>query len=81
MCSVGYREQRPERRPVRRDTQRHPSVGGWVTSTADGEIVERSYVAGWIKRGPRGFIGSNKACAKETVSHLLADFRQGRLPG
>ncbi|MER6996083.1 FAD-dependent oxidoreductase [Streptomyces sp. NPDC000410] len=31
------------------------------------------YVAGWIKRGPTGVIGSNRACAKETVTSLLAD--------
>ncbi|MFC8080725.1 FAD-dependent oxidoreductase [Streptomyces sp. NPDC057307] len=31
------------------------------------------YVAGWIKRGPTGVIGTNRACAKETVVSLLAD--------
>ncbi|APS23037.1 NADP oxidoreductase [Streptomyces sp. Tue 6075] len=31
------------------------------------------YVAGWIKRGPTGVIGSNRSCAKETVTSLLAD--------
>ncbi|MET4925632.1 FAD-dependent oxidoreductase [Streptomyces sp. PSRA5] len=31
------------------------------------------YVAGWIKRGPTGVIGTNRACAKETVASLLAD--------
>ncbi|MFD7443714.1 FAD-dependent oxidoreductase [Streptomyces sp. NPDC059909] len=31
------------------------------------------YVAGWIKRGPTGVIGSNRPCAKETVTSLLAD--------
>ncbi|GGP80776.1 MULTISPECIES: FAD-dependent oxidoreductase [Streptomyces] len=31
------------------------------------------YVAGWIKRGPTGVIGSNRSCAKETVGSLLAD--------
>ncbi|MFF7178696.1 FAD-dependent oxidoreductase [Streptomyces sp. NPDC008121] len=31
------------------------------------------YVAGWIKRGPMGVIGSNRPCAKETVTSLLAD--------
>ena len=27
-----------------------------------------SYVAGWVKRGPTGFIGTNKSCAQETVA-------------
>ncbi len=31
------------------------------------------YVAGWIKRGPTGVIGSNRSCAKETVTSLLED--------
>ena len=37
------------------------------------------YVAGWIKRGPQGIIGTNKSCAAETVDHLLADAVSGRL--
>lgn len=31
------------------------------------------YVAGWIKRGPTGVIGSNRSCAKETVASLVED--------
>ncbi|MBO0914852.1 FAD-dependent oxidoreductase [Streptomyces laculatispora] len=31
------------------------------------------YVAGWIKRGPTGVIGSNRSCAKETVASLAED--------
>lgn len=31
------------------------------------------YVAGWIKRGPSGIIGTNRACALETVATLRAD--------
>ncbi|MEV7028929.1 FAD-dependent oxidoreductase [Streptomyces sp. NPDC093272] len=31
------------------------------------------YVAGWIKRGPTGVIGTNRPDAKETVTSLLAD--------
>ena len=39
----------------------------------NGEIMPGSYVTGWIKRGPRGIIGTNKQCAGETVAYLLAD--------
>ncbi|MEQ0559823.1 FAD-dependent oxidoreductase [Amycolatopsis sp. NEAU-NG30] len=39
-----------------------------------------TYVAGWIKRGPSGGIGANKACARETVGALLEDAVAGRLP-
>ncbi|ATE67440.1 NADP oxidoreductase [Rhizorhabdus dicambivorans] len=35
---------------------------------------EREYVAGWIKRGPSGVIGTNRGDAVETVERLLADF-------
>ncbi|MFI2204894.1 FAD-dependent oxidoreductase [Streptomyces sp. NPDC020192] len=31
------------------------------------------YVAGWIKRGPTGVIGTNRPCAKETAASLLTD--------
>jgi ferredoxin--NADP+ reductase len=38
------------------------------------------YAAGWIKRGPSGVIGTNKKCAQETTTLLLADHASGRLP-
>lgn len=39
---------------------------------ADGErLADREYVAGWIKRGASGVIGSNRQCAAETVDRLL----------
>ena len=38
-----------------------------------------AYVVGWIKRGPRGVIGSNKACARQTVRTLVEDAAAGRL--
>jgi ferredoxin--NADP+ reductase len=31
------------------------------------------YATGWIKRGPSGLIGTNKACAKETTDLAIAD--------
>ncbi|MBT2367383.1 FAD-dependent oxidoreductase [Streptomyces sp. ISL-10] len=39
-----------------------------------------TYVVGWIKRGPSGGIGANRACAAETVGTLLADAVDGSLP-
>ena len=41
----------------------------------DGHVVPGLYTAGWIKRGPTGLVGTNKADAKETVAALLADAR------
>ena len=43
--------------------------------------AERTYVAGWIKRGPSGVIGTNKKDAAETVELLLEDARAGALAG
>jgi ferredoxin--NADP+ reductase len=39
----------------------------------DGRARPGLYVAGWIKRGPSGVIGTNKADAMKTVEALLAD--------
>jgi ferredoxin/flavodoxin---NADP+ reductase len=41
--------------------------------------AERTYAAGWIKRGPSGVIGTNKKDATETVEQLLEDARAGKL--
>jgi ferredoxin--NADP+ reductase len=50
-----------------------PNEGGRVVG------AERTYAAGWIKRGPSGVIGTNKKDATETVELLLEDAREGRL--
>lgn len=53
-------------------------VRGVVPHT-EGRVETGVYVAGWIKRGPSGVIGTNKGCARETVAALLADFDSGAL--
>nr|WP_103937442.1 FAD-dependent oxidoreductase [Thermomonospora echinospora] len=53
-----------------------PNEGGRVID-ASGAQVPREYVAGWIKRGPTGVVGTNKSDAAETVTHLLADLAAG----
>ena len=45
-----------------------------------GEPLPGEYVAGWLKRGPTGVIGTNKADAAETVQALLADLAGGPAP-
>ena len=42
-----------------------------------GRVEPGLYVAGWVKRGPRGFIGTNKTCAQETVESILDDLDAG----
>lgn len=70
--SVGYRGAGIHGLPF--DSKRNviPSSAGRVTNSA-GEPQPGLYTAGWIKRGPSGLIGTNKACAKETVDLLLRD--------
>lgn len=57
-----------------------PNEHGRMLSDPDGRPLPGRYVAGWIKRGPQGVIGTNKADAGETVSALLEDLATGRLP-
>ncbi|WP_408587920.1 FAD-dependent oxidoreductase [Novosphingobium sp.] len=54
-----------------------PHRGGRIVDDAGTRSGE--YVTGWIKRGCRGIIGSNRKCARETVAALLADFAASRL--
>ena len=42
-----------------------------------GRVEPGTYVVGWIKRGPRGFIGTNKSDAVETVTSILDDLDAG----
>jgi ferredoxin--NADP+ reductase len=48
-----------------------PNMAGRVLR--DGVASPGEYVSGWIKRGPTGVIGTNRPCAKETVTSLLED--------
>ena len=48
-----------------------PNAAGRITN--DGTVVTGEYVTGWIKRGPSGLIGTNKADSVETVRALLED--------
>ncbi|MGP3981712.1 FAD-dependent oxidoreductase [Streptomyces sp. KR80] len=69
--SVGYRGVPLPGLPF--DPQRGtvPHTAGRILR--DGAPSPGEYVAGWIKRGPTGVIGTNRPCAKETAASLLAD--------
>ena len=56
-----------------------PNTGGRITGP-DGAALPGEYVAGWLKRGPSGVIGTNKSDAAETVRALLADLAGGPGP-
>jgi ferredoxin/flavodoxin---NADP+ reductase len=57
-----------------------PNEAGRVLGR-DGQPLPGEYVAGWLKRGPTGVIGTNKSDAAETVRSLLADLAGGPRPG
>ncbi|GGL07878.1 FAD-dependent oxidoreductase [Nocardia jinanensis] len=80
LTSVGYRGEPTPGLPF--DEQRGviPNQAGRVLENPAGAVFPGTYVTGWIKRGPTGFIGTNKSCAQETVQQLAGDFNAGRLP-
>ncbi|BBH16167.1 ferredoxin [Nocardioides baekrokdamisoli] len=51
-----------------------------VVPNTSGRVAPGVYVAGWVKRGPNGFIGTNKSDAEETVDAILDDFDAGIIP-
>ncbi|MFJ4981203.1 FAD-dependent oxidoreductase [Streptomyces coeruleorubidus] len=69
--SVGYRGVPLEGLPFDPDSGTVPNLAGRVLR--EGVVTPGEYVAGWIKRGPTGVIGSNRPCAKETAMSLLED--------
>lgn len=50
-----------------------PNDEGRVIDPDEGTPIPGEYVAGWIKRGPQGLIGTNKADASETAAAMLSD--------
>jgi ferredoxin--NADP+ reductase len=75
--AIGYRGSALPGLPFDMQTGVISNVAGRVM---DGSVPRTGvYVTGWIRRGPRGVIGSNKQCAAEAVGCLLADARAGKL--
>lgn len=73
LTSIGYRGKAIADLPFDDAAAIVPNDGGRVRDTAG------AYVAGWIKRGPTGFIGTNKSCAAQTVHQLVDDYNAGVL--
>ncbi|NKY31186.1 FAD-dependent oxidoreductase [Nocardia gamkensis] len=76
--SIGYRGERIGELPFDERRGVVPNEHGRVIGD-DGSMLGGVYVSGWIKRGPRGVIGSNRIDSEETVELLLADFTAGKL--
>jgi ferredoxin--NADP+ reductase len=73
LSSIGYRGKPIRGLPFDESGAVVPNDGGRVIGAPG------SYVAGWVKRGPTGFIGTNKSCAAQTVHNLVADYNDGLL--
>lgn len=71
--SVGYKGL-PIDSSIPFDTKKNiiPNDKGRICTTS-GDKVSGMYVAGWIKRGPSGVLGTNKPDATETVASILED--------
>jgi ferredoxin/flavodoxin---NADP+ reductase len=70
--SVGYQSVPLSGVPFDEGSATVPNSEGRVLG-AGGEPLPREYVAGWLKRGPTGVIGTNKSDAAATVRSLLSD--------
>src|SRR6201991_1279954 len=79
LTSIGYRGKLIRDLPFDESTSLVPNEGGRVVDPRSGKAVPGAYVAGWIKRGPTGFIGTNKSCSFQTVQALVADYNAGTL--
>jgi ferredoxin/flavodoxin---NADP+ reductase len=77
--SVGYQSVPLPGVPFDERSSIVPNVEGRVTGP-DGSPLPGEYVAGWLKRGPTGVIGTNKSDAAQTVRALLADLADGPGP-
>ncbi|WP_327743500.1 FAD-dependent oxidoreductase [Streptomyces europaeiscabiei] len=76
--SIGYRGRAIAGLPFDDELGVIPNDRGRVID--EGIAVPGSYATGWIKRGARGVIGTNRECAKQTVTILIADHEAGLLP-
>lgn len=78
LTSIGYRGAPIPGLPFDDTAAVVPNREGRVLD-ATGRPLRGAYVAGWIKRGPTGFIGTNKSCAMQTVAAIVEDFNAGLL--
>lgn len=77
--SVGYRGIPLPGIPFDESAFTIPNIGGRVLSNDGQDVLPGLYTVGWIKRGPSGVIGTNKADAVATVGCMVEDL--AALPG
>lgn len=56
-----------------------PNEVGRIVDLDTGRVITGEYVAGWIKRGPTGVIGTNKPDAIESVNSMFEDLQKGKI--
>ncbi|MCZ6525150.1 MAG: NADP oxidoreductase [Gammaproteobacteria bacterium] len=72
--SIGYRGLSMPGVPFNDDRGVLPNSDGRIVD-ADNKPLPQLYCAGWIKRGPTGIIGTNRADSVATVAALLEDVK------
>ena len=77
LSSIGYRGQPLEGLPF--DFRRGIVSNRKGRVECSGAPVDGLYVTGWLKRGPTGIIGTNRADSIETVQQILDDLPR-RIP-
>lgn len=73
IAAIGYRSE-----PVK-DTPFDARDG--IVKNDDGRVAPGLYAVGWIKRGPTGVIGTNKADGEHCAEQIGADLKPGAKPG
>ena len=81
--SIGYLGKPLAGLPFDKKSGTIPNECGQVKDPENGNSFRfREYVAGWIKRGPNGVIGTNKQDSVETVHRMLETFQAKKMkPG
>lgn len=74
--AVGYRSLPLPSLPFDEKRGIVPNAAGRVVDPGSGSRVPALYVAGWVKRGPTGLIGSNKPDGAETAAAMIADLAE-----
>ena len=78
--SIGYHGKPLADLPFDQKSGTIPNEFGQVKDPENGNLLRnREYVAGWIKRGPSGVIGTNKQDAVETVHRMLETFLKEKM--
>jgi ferredoxin--NADP+ reductase len=77
--SVGYRGVPLPELPFDEHAGVIPHERGRICDSPGGAALRGHYVSGWIKRGPTGVIGNNKADSVETAKSLIEDAACGTL--